>query len=118
MQYLRQHRPGDYQYYNFVNIIFDHAYNEFDILAPSPWVYQHFWKLFTQWDEDHAILHSIGQDLLRHRTTYIMDNSDHEPAFLDTTAASWWHAFLRENYQPVIVCDSNRVTLWKFKGAP
>jgi hypothetical protein len=118
MQYLRQHRPGDYQYYNFGNIIFDHAYNEFGILAPSPWVYQHFWKLFTQWDEDHTILHSIGQDLLRHRTTFIMDNSDHEPAFLDTAAASWWHAFLRENYQPVIVCDSNRVTLWKYKGAP
>ena len=118
MQYLRQHRPGDYQFYNFGNVVFDHAYNEFGILAPSPWVYQQFWKLFPHWDADHAMLHSIGQDLLRHRTTYIMDNSDQEPAFLDTAAASWWHAFLRENYQPVIVCDSNRVTLWKFKGAP
>ncbi len=118
MQYLRQHRPGDYQYYNFGNTIFDHAYNEFGIMAPSPWVYQHFWKLFPHWDADHSMLYAIGQDLLRHKTTYIMDNSDQETDFLDTAAANWWHAFLRENYRPVIACDSNRVTLWKFRGAP
>ena len=117
MQYLRQHRPGDYQYYNFGDIIFDHAYNEFGIIAPSPWVYQHFWRLLNRWDADHAILYSIGQDLLRHKTTWIMDCTDQENCFLDPAAANWWHAFLHANYEPVMVCDADRVTLWKLKGA-
>jgi hypothetical protein len=74
LNYLRQHPPGDYQLYAFGDHNYICAYNEFRILAPSVWVY-HFWRLYADWDKDYAILHSIEQDLLRHRTTYIIDCS-------------------------------------------
>jgi hypothetical protein len=46
-----------------------------------------------------------------------MDCSDHEICFLNA-ANNWRHAILRENYERVLVCDSDRMTLWKAKDAP
>ncbi len=70
-----QHRPADYQLYAVGNTGFVYAYNEFNIRSPSRWIYQQFWEWYDRWDEDGTILHSIGDDLLRHHTRYIWMDS-------------------------------------------
>ena len=119
LRYLRQHPPGDYQLYEFGDHAYIYAYNEFRILAPSRWVFHHLWTVYDNWDMDHAILRSIGQDLLRHRTSYIIDCID-DPAkhFHDPEAYVIWHSFLVEHYQQVALTDTSGVTLWKWKGLP
>ena len=117
LNYLRQHPPGDYQLYAFGDPGFVYAYNEFRILAPSPWIYHHFWGLYKDWDKDHAILRSIEQDLLRHRTTYIVDCvADWEQEFYGPATYAMWHSFLVEHYLEVPLTDTTGVTLWKWKG--
>lgn len=119
LNYLRQHPPGEYQLYTFGNSSYVYAYNEFGILAPSPWIYHHFWGLYKDWDKDHAILHSIEQDLLRHQTTYIIDCiTPPEQDFYNPGVYDIWHSFLLEHYQQVPLTDTTGVTLWKWKGMP
>ncbi|HVW58720.1 MAG TPA: hypothetical protein VHC48_01750 [Puia sp.] len=118
LNYLRQHPPGDYQLYEFGNAGYVYAYNEFGILAPSPWLYHHFWGLYKDWDKDHAILRSIQQDLLCHQTTYIIDCvTDLDQEFYGSTTCAIWHSFLLEHYQQVPLTDPKGVILWKWKGA-
>ena len=118
LRYLRQHPPaGDYQLYEFGNHNYVCAYNEFRILAPSGWIYHHFWHYYENWDKDHAILDSIEQDLLHHRTSYIIDAiTDPAEEFHDPAAYAMWHSFLLEHYQQVPLADTTGVTLWKWKG--
>jgi len=119
LSYLRQHPPGDYQLYEFGNHNYVCAYNEFRILAPSTWIYHHFWHFYENWDKDRTILGSIEQDLLRHRTSYIIDCiTDPAAEFHDPAAYASWHGFLLEHYQQVPITDTSGVTLWKWKGAP
>jgi 4-amino-4-deoxy-L-arabinose transferase-like glycosyltransferase len=114
--YLRQHPPGDYQLYEFGNHNYVCAYNEFRILAPSTWIYHHFWHFYANWDKDLSILGSIEQDLLRHRTAYIIDAiTDPVEEFHDPAAFTSWRSFLLENYQQVPLTDTTGVTLWKWK---
>jgi hypothetical protein len=115
MNYLRLHRPGDFQLYEFGNNDYVYAYNEFGIIGPSRWVYQHFWQLYDRWDNDHVLLQSIGQDLLRHRTTYIINFAKAPSWFRDPSAYEYWHSFLVQHYQPVILTASSDSTLWKLK---
>jgi hypothetical protein len=99
-QFLRSHRPGDYQLYVFGEIHWINVYDYFGILAPSPWIYHHFWAWYPRWDSDHRILMSIGRDLLSHHTEYVVDFSS--PAgFLDPGAYVWWTTFLQQHYQRV-----------------
>lgn len=115
LDYLRQHKPGDYQLYVFGSTGYIYAYNQFGIIGPSPWVYQHFWKLYDHWDSDHMIIKSIGQDLLKHHTTYVIDLSTPMGWFRDPAASTWWHAFLQEHYEPVILPPTSIARLWKLK---
>ncbi|MBN9379633.1 MAG: hypothetical protein J0H74_02630 [Chitinophagaceae bacterium] len=118
LNYLRQHPPGDYQLYELGNPGYVYAYNEFRILAPSKWVYHHFWETYKDWDKDQAILRSIEEDLLRHQTTYVIDfNTERAPSFLDPAAHAIWRSFLLEHYQQVPLKDTTGVILWKWKGA-
>jgi hypothetical protein len=115
IDYLRQQKPGDYQVYSFGDNNFDYAYNEFRILAPSKWVYHHFWYLYDNWDRDHAILYSISEDLLRHHTTYVID-SGRPRWFRDRKVYDWWEAFLQKHYEPVLPPVKNdSSTLWRLK---
>lgn len=117
LSYLRQHPPGDYQLYELGNPGYVYAYNEFGILAPSRWVYHHFWEIYKDWDKDHAILRSIEEDLIRHRTAYVIDCvTDPAVNFPDPAAYTIWHSFLLEHYRQVPLTDTTGVTLWKWKG--
>jgi len=114
--WLRQHPPGDYQLYAVGNTSYVCAYNEFRILAPSRWIYQHFWKWYDRWDEDGAILHSIGDDLLRHRTRYIWMDGAEVARFRNPANYSWWMGFLKAHYRPVAGLQDLRSSLWEWKN--
>lgn len=118
LKYLRQHPPGDYQLYEFGDHEYVYAYNEFRILAPSRWVYHHLWALFDNWDKDKSILHGIEQDLVRHRTTYVIDCTGNPALQFKEPVIGLWRAFLDQYYQQVPLQDPSGVTLWKWKEAP
>ncbi|HUB60918.1 MAG TPA: hypothetical protein VL978_09460 [Puia sp.] len=114
--YLRRHQPADYQLYVFGNTLDVAAYNEFGILAPSRWIYQHFWKWYDRWDQDGAILHSIGDDLLRHHTRFIWMDSVEVAKFRNPANYNWWMNFLQAHYQAVPGTDDPQSSLWEWKG--
>ncbi|HEV2481632.1 MAG TPA: hypothetical protein VGS79_18305 [Puia sp.] len=115
-QLLRRQAPSDYEIYVFGSSVWPLVYNDFKILAPSPWIYHHFWKWYPRWDSDHHILRSIGQDLLSHHTRYVVDCSNGpKPYFSDTAASGWWKTFLQQHYQPLKLGDSSNITLWQLK---
>jgi len=118
LNYLRQHRPKDYEMFEFGNNDFIYAYNEFGIIGPGKWVYQHFWVLYADWDKDHAMLRSIEEDLLRHRTKYIVDFAFDPGSFRDKTAFTLWQSFLRQYYEPVAVAGASHSQMWQRKGLP
>jgi hypothetical protein len=115
LNYLRQHRPGDYQLYIFSNDNFIFVYNEFRILAPSRWIYHHFWKWYDRWDADQAILKSIGADLLRHRTRYVWMDVAEFAGFRNSANYAWWTSFLQDHYRPVPLSGWQRSALWEIK---
>jgi len=114
--YLRQHPPRDYQLYAFGNSDDIHVYNDLNILAPSKWIYHHFWKWYPRWDLDDSVLRSIGDDLLRHRTTYMIVDSIELSRFVHPAGRDWWKAFTRTWYEPVTQPDSTGRMLWKLKN--
>jgi hypothetical protein len=113
--YLRQHPPADYQLYVFGNSGDIDAYNEFHILAPSKWIYHHFWTWYPRWDADQAILRSIGQDLLRHRTAYVLMKQADLTEFCNPANRQWWLSFMQTYYQPLAVPGSTGTILWGLK---
>jgi hypothetical protein len=116
--YLRQHPLKDYQLFNFGDNNYVSLYNEYRILAPSRWIYHHFYYLYEHWDKDHSMLRSIERDLQTHRTKYIID-SPRRDWFLDPSAYDDWHAFLVERYEMIpLPAEYGRTTLWKLKGTP
>ncbi len=115
MNYLRQHPPGNYQLYVVQNEDYIFAYYEFKILAPSRWVYQHLWGWYGSWDPDGQILHSIGQDLLRHHTTYVIMDPVNVASFRQPANYSWWMAFIKDHYQPVTLPGSTGTILWQLR---
>ena len=118
IDYLRLHPPADYQLFIFGSTAAMYAYNELEIIGPSKWVYQHFYKLYDHWDKDNAILYSIQQDLLRHKTSYIFDLAKKD-WFLDPAKYDLWRSFLRQHYEQVdLVSDTSECILWKLKGSP
>jgi hypothetical protein len=116
--YLRQHRPGDYQLYALIEGDYAYLYNELGILAPSRWIYQHFWCWYDRWDPDQAVLHSIGADLLRHHTTYILFNVQSLSSFRNPASAAWLLSFLNTYYERVALPGKPDSILWKLKGTP
>lgn len=113
LNYLRMHRPGNYQLFVFQNEDYIEAYYEFRILAPSRWIYQHFWSWYSYWDTDGSILRSIGDDLLKHRTTYVIMDEEHLMPFLNPAHYSWWMSFLKGHYHPVPMPDGKSSKLWQ-----
>jgi hypothetical protein len=113
--FAQQHQ--DFQLYVFGNAIWVQAYNDFGILAPSPWIYHHFWEWFKGWDADQRQLQGIENDLLRHHTEYIIDYS---PLFhwLDRSADLSWNNFLRQYYQQIhLPGASPDCLLWRRRPA-
>jgi len=115
--YLRQQpfakQHEDYQLYIFGDNNWVLAYNRFRILAPSHWIYHHFWEWYGGWDAGHRQLEGIKSDLLRHRTKYIIDYSP-LVRWRDSTARDSWNAFLRQYYQPLSLTGStSRFLFWQ-----
>jgi len=116
--YLRQNRPGDYQLYVIMDNDYIYIYNELGILAPSRWLYHHFWSWYGRWDSDQVILHSIGADLLRHRTTYVIFDKKRLGWFRDPAGAGWLLSFMNTYYEQVALPGKPDPILWKLKGKP
>ncbi|HEY4285552.1 MAG TPA: hypothetical protein VGN00_00515 [Puia sp.] len=117
--YLREHTIGDYQLFLMGDSYFIHAFNEKRILSPSPWIYQHFWKWYPKWDPDQALLKGIGEDILKHRTTYIVVDDADVARFINPANSGWWFAFLRDHYNPISIAGPpTSISLWKIKDIP
>jgi len=114
--YLRQNHPGDYQLYVIMDNDYIYIYNELRILAPSRWLYHHFWSWYDRWDNDQAILHSIGADLLLHRTSYIIFDKKRLDWFRDPASAGWLMSFMNTYYEQVALPGKQGSILWKWKG--
>jgi len=127
LQYLGHEHLQDYQLFIFGGDSYVYAYNHFRILAPSRWIYHHFWYWYDHWDADHRILQSIEQELQQHRTTYILDYSDtHNIRTKNPGSYDLWKSFLQNNYSPVPLengpgtgqsVGAPGIILWKIKGA-
>jgi hypothetical protein len=113
-QYLSRQNLQDYQLYVFDNANFVYAYNKFRILAPSPWIYHHFWQWYDGWDADHQILQSIEQHLLAHKTRFVLDCSDRHIHARNKPVYDLWKNFLRQYYTPVYT-DSSSLVLWRIQ---
>ena len=115
MNYLRQQPLKDYQLYVLFDQEYTFCYNEKKILAPSPWVYQHFWQWYANWDPGHHLLDSIAGDLLRHHTTYIIMPAEGLNKVIDDSNRRWWSSFMQEHYRPVPLPGSPVSILWRLK---
>jgi hypothetical protein len=90
--------------------------NEWRILSPSKWNYVHFWTWYPKWDPDQKILQSIGNDLLRHQTTYVVMNALEFDQFINPASHAWWLNFLQTHYEKVPLPGPERPTsLWQLK---
>jgi len=118
LNYLRRHRPDNYQLFVFQDDDYIAAYYEFRILSPSRWIYQHFWSWYDTWDPDGRILRSIGDSLQRHHTTYIITDIDKTPSFRNPQHRALWLSFLTSHYDPVPMPGNHRTLLWKLKPQP
>jgi hypothetical protein len=115
LSFLRQQKVGDYQLYIFYEGQYIYFYNELKILAPSRWIYQHFWSYYANWDPDHRLLESIAEDLLRHHTTYIIMDAGTLSDFYNPSNREWWLSFMQDHYQPVSLPGIQHSILWKLK---
>ena len=113
-QYLRSQRLSGHDLYVFGDNAWVYAYNEFDLFAPSRWIYHHFWAWYPQWDAGHQLLGSIENDLLKSRTTWIVNYAD-DSFFKSDSARVIWLSFLNKYYRPVTVPGSTRQLLWQLK---
>jgi hypothetical protein len=118
LPWLRGQKLKDYQLFVFYNDQYTYFYTELKILAPSRWIYQHFWGIYEQWDTDHKLLESIGQDLLRHRTTYVIMDAATIENFSNPANRDWWLSFMNKFYQQVPVTGRAESILWQLKDNP
>jgi hypothetical protein len=113
--WLREHRPANGQLYIFSeNEDYLFLYYDLRILSPSPWIYQHIWTWYDRWDADGRILHTIGEDLLAHKTNYvIVDPSPN--LFRNPANYVWWRSFIQTHYEPVQLPGRTIPLLWQLK---
>jgi hypothetical protein len=117
--YLQGKSIGDYQLYQMGDLYLLYVSNEKKILSPSPWIYQHFWKWYPGWDPGQQLLKGIGDDLLRHRTAYIVMDSTDVEKFVDPTSSRWWFTFISEHYDRVpLPGPVTAISVWKKKDVP
>ncbi len=115
LAYLQGQKLQDYQLYVMLDGEYTYFYNALGILSPSPWVYQHFWLWYKQWDPDHHILEGIGRDLLQHHTTYVILEPDRLPLMANPADRDWWMSFMQAHYERVTLPGSPTTVLWRSK---
>jgi hypothetical protein len=115
--YLKDKHLQDYQVFVFCSSRFLYVNNQLHVLAPTKWIYHHFWYWFKNWDPDNSKLHEIEQDLLRHQTIYVLDFSEHF-MFKATNHYDDWKAFLNTYYVPLMpYSEKSKCILWQLKTA-
>jgi hypothetical protein len=115
INYLKQQQLKDYQLCVLFDTEYTFCYNELKVLAPSPWIYQHFWLWYPQWDPGHQILDSIAGDLLRHHTTYIIMPPKDLERVADPGNRARWTAFMQAHYERLSLPGSPVSFLWRLK---
>lgn len=115
LNYLRQHRPANYQLYIFHNDDFITAYYEFRILSPSRWVFQHFWTWYEDWDTGGSKLRSITQDLQTHHTEYVIMGPADPAAIRNPANRRLWEDFMDQHYREMPLPGLPASRLWKRK---
>ncbi|MFI5151806.1 MAG: hypothetical protein ACHQET_00645 [Chitinophagales bacterium] len=113
VQYFKDLPLHDYDLYVFSSSQAVFLYNQHHILAPSKWIYHYFWHWYKNWDPHHEILQSITDDLMKHKTTYVLDYSD-STTFKNKDNYQYWKSFLENHYASTHL-DSGRVQVWKMK---
>jgi hypothetical protein len=111
--YLDRQSLSDYRLYIMWDEDFATYYNERKILCPSPFFYQHFWTWFPRWDPDHRNLESIANDLIRHRTTFILMDPAHLAQMKNKDDRDWWVTFMQTHYHRLSVPGKPDSNLWK-----
>ena len=116
--FLKQRQLKDYQLCVLFDQEYTFCYNELGILAPSPWVYQHVWQWYPNWDPGHHLLDSLAGDLLRHHTTYIIMRPKDLERVINPVNRAAWTSFMQTHYEPLPLPGSPVSYLWQIKGAP
>ncbi|HEY6900348.1 MAG TPA: hypothetical protein VI233_06890 [Puia sp.] len=114
LAYLERQNVTDHQLYVFCDNPYIYCYNHFRVLAPSRWIYHHFYAHFPSWDPDQKILKSIANDLIWRHTTYVIMDTRLMAQFRHPGNRDWWLAFMHSYYQPVMLNDKPSL-LWKRK---
>jgi hypothetical protein len=111
--YLDTQPLKTYDLYVFLEEDFAAYYNQRSLLCPSLYYYQHFWTWYPQWDPGHHILESIGNDLLRHKTTYVLMDSTGFSLMKNKADQDWWLNFIQTHYHRLSVPGKSNSDLWK-----
>jgi hypothetical protein len=61
------------------------------------------------------MLHSIGDDLLKHRTKYVIFNEKRVGFFRRASDASWIMTFMHTYYERVVLPGQPDSQLWKLR---
>jgi hypothetical protein len=113
--FLKQQPLKDYQLCVLFDQEYTFCYNECKILAPTPWIYQHFWQWYPNWDPNHQMLDSIATDLLKHHTTYIIMPPKDLERVINTANRAWWASFMQAHYEPLLFPGYPDSVLWHLK---
>jgi len=103
----------DYQLYIVGDNNWVYTYNKFRILAPTHWIYHHFWAWYPKWDADHRQLENCIEDLIRHQTKYIVYYGPYD--WQDPTAKTIWENFLHQHYVQTDIPGTQKLLLWQLK---
>lgn len=116
-RYLKNKQLKDYDLYIAFNANQVYLYNELRILSPSKWIYHFFWDWFSNWDKDTQVMQSITQDLINHKTRYVLDYSRYNFQFKNKNVQEYWMSFMESHYEvdPGFQLNSG-VVLWKLKS--
>jgi hypothetical protein len=85
---------------------------DLEIVAPTKWVYTHFWRRDPSFDPDGALFDALLRDLDAAQTEVILDASERYPFRFGVQGK--WREFLARNYEPSPgrFSDPDTGTLW------
>ena len=114
IEFLNQEKLSDYELYVFDDTYFISLYNKYKILSPSRWNYHFFGSSQYDWDKNRELIHTILQDLQRHKTKFVLDCSDAWKNQNNKLFYPEWKKFLQDNYRLLMTDNSNR-KLWRIQ---
>jgi hypothetical protein len=95
-------QPG--QFYSFGNVMYLSLNRHYDIMAPTIWIYTHFWNQLPKekWDGDRKEFQKIIDGIERYKTKYVyMESTREHPPFLDAGLNDAWFRYFFAHYKHV-----------------